>query len=104
MQFFDKRGETELLQKFLEKPPKWFFISKNKYILSPAERVIIAESFQSSNEKVAKVFLNRQNGEFFYEQLPNKAAKNWRKPSTFSLVAAYLKARIYIRYSLKHKG
>lgn len=85
-----------MLQKFLEKPPEWFFSSKNKYMLSPTERTAVVESFQSSNEKVAKVFLNRPDGKFFYEQLPNKAAKNWRKPSAFSLVAAYIKARIYI--------
>lgn len=96
MQFFDRMGKNELLQKFLEKPPKWFFSSKNKYMLSPAERVAIIESFQSSNEKVAKVFLNRPDGILFYNPLPNKTSENWYKMSTMSIAFKYIKAKIHI--------
>ncbi len=40
-------------------------------ILSPAERVSIINKYESSNQKLAKEYLNREDGRLFYESQPN---------------------------------
>ena len=46
------------------------FLDNN--ILSTEERIKLIDSFAEDNAKVAKIFLNRDNGSLFYEKLPEE--------------------------------
>lgn len=48
----------------------------NQSILTPQQRLEIIQRYDSSNRRVAKEFLNREDGILFYESLPEAAPHN----------------------------
>jgi hypothetical protein len=46
-------------------------------IISPADRLAILKGFKSGNEKIAREFLGRTDGQLFYDNLPDMDA-DWQ--------------------------
>lgn len=83
------------LERFMDdviKKPFDFKPVNSRYFLSPAERTQIVLDCSSTNEAVAREYLNRSDGKLFYAPLPIENGENWvevTQPSTEYLLRTF---------------
>ncbi|QOP42672.1 hypothetical protein FJR45_01385 [Sulfurimonas sediminis] len=87
---FYNAGLEHLMDDVIKKPFSFKLSHSNKF-LSPEERTKLVLKFNKSNEKVAKEYLDRQNGQLFINELPINSNENWeeiKQPSSEYLIRA----------------